>query len=65
MFAAQILLCSSIAAQCIGFEDDAIIGADILVCEKRIEKIIVDARNVLPWFEVVHADCRKLPGFSV
>ena len=65
MFAAQILLCSSIAAQCIGFEDDAITGTDILACEKRIEEIIVDARDVMPWFRVVHADCKKLPGLSV
>ena len=50
MFAAKILLCSSITAQCISFEDDAITGADILACEKRIEEIIVDARDVLPWY---------------
>ena len=65
MFAAQILLCSSITAKCIGFEDDAITGVDILACEKRIEEIIVDARDVLPFYKVVHADCKKLPGFSV
>ena len=65
MFAAQILLCSSIAAQCIGFEDDAITGTDVLACEKRIEEIIVDVRDALPWYQLVHAGCKQLPGFSV
>ena len=65
MFIAQMLLCSSLAARCIGVEDDNGIVANVKACEKRIEEMVNDAREIMPLFVVVHVDCKEIKGFAV
>ena len=65
MFIAQMLLCSSIAARCIGVEDKTGMVSDVKECEKRIEEMVIDAREMMPSFVVVHVDCKEIVGFAV
>ena len=65
MFIAQLLLCSSIVARCIGVEDETGFVSDIKACEKRIEEMVSDAREIMPLFVVVHVDCRRMEGIAV
>ena len=65
MFLAQMLLCSSIAARCIGVEDKTGVVLDVNACEKRIEEMVSDAREIMPSFVVVRVECREIKGFSV
>ena len=65
MFVAQMLLCSSIVARCIGVEDQTGLVSDVKACEKRIEEMVIDAREIMPSFVVVHVDCREIVGFAV
>ena len=48
MFIAQILLCSSIAATCVGVEDETGLISDVTACEKRIEEMVNEALEVMP-----------------
>ena len=52
MFIAQMLLCSSIAAKCIGVEDETGLVSNVAACEKRIEEMVSDAREIMPLFVV-------------
>ena len=65
MFIAQMLLCSSIAAKCIGVEDEAGLVLNIKACEKRIEEMVNDAREIMPLFTVVGVDCKEIEGLAV
>ena len=65
MFLAQLLLCSSIAAKCIGIEDETGLVSNVKACEKRIEEMVIDAREIMPLFVVVHVDCKEVDGISV
>ena len=65
MFIAQLLLCSSIAARCVGVEDETGLVADFEACEKRIEEMVSDAREILPLFVVVHVGCKEVDGIAV
>ena len=65
MFIAQILLCSSIAATCVGVEDETGLISDVRACEKRIEEMVSDVREIMPLFVVVHVDCKEVDGISV
>lgn len=65
MFIAQILLCSSIAATCVGVEDETGLISDVTACEKRIEEMVSDVREIMPLFVVVHVDCKEVDGISV
>ena len=65
MFIAQLLLCSSIAARCIGVEDGTGLVLNVKACEKRIEKMVSDAREIMPLFVVVHVDCKRIEGIAV
>ena len=65
MFIAQMLLCSSIAARCIGFEDESGFVSNVAACEKRIEEMVSDAREIMPLFVVVHVDCKEVDGIAV
>ena len=47
MFIAQMLLCSSIAARCVGVEDNTGMVSNE-ACEKRIEEMVNDAREIMP-----------------
>ena len=44
MFIAQMLLCSSIAAKCVGVEDETGLVSNVAACEKRIEEMVGDAQ---------------------
>ncbi len=63
MFIAQIILCSSIVAQCVGFEDRDKVNIDLVACEKRAEALVQDASKSMPQFVVARARCKKIPGF--
>ncbi len=65
MFIAQMLLCSSIVARCIGVEDETGLVSNVAACEKRIEEMVSDAREIMPLFVVVHADCKEVEGIAV
>ena len=65
MFSAQMLLCSSIAASCIGVEDKTGLVFHVAACEKRIEEMVSDAREIMPLFVVVHVDCKEVEGIAV
>lgn len=65
MFIAQMLLCSSIAARCIGVEDETGLVSNVKACEKRIEEMVIDARDIMPLFVVVHVDCKRIEGMAV
>ena len=65
MFIAQMLLCSSILARCIGVEDETGMVSDVKACEKRIEEMVTDVRETMPSFVVVHIDCKEIVGFAV
>ena len=65
MFVAQMLLCNSIVARCIGVEDQTGMVSDVKACEKRIEEMVNDAREIMPSFFVVHVDCNEIVGLAV
>ena len=65
MFIAQMLLCSSIAARCIGVKDETGLISNVAACEKRIEEMVSDAREIMPLFIVVHVDCKEVDGIAV
>ena len=65
MFIAQMLLCSSIAAECIGVEDETGLVSNVAAREKRIEEMVSDAREIMPLFVVVHVDCKEVDGIAV
>ena len=65
MFLAQMLLCSSIAARCVGFEDDTGLVSNVVACQKRIEEMVSDAREIMPLFSVVYVDCKEVDGIAV
>ena len=64
MFIAQVLLCSAIAARCVGVEDDTGLVSNVKACEKRIEEMVSDARELMPLFFVVHVDCKRIEGMA-
>ena len=65
MFLAQMLLCSLTVARCIGVEVEIGLIANVNTCEKRIEEMVNDAREISPFFVVVHVDCKEIKGFAV
>ena len=65
MFIAQIILCSSLLGQCIGFEDRDKYSVDITDCEKRAEALAEDAGRSIPGLVVARTRCKKLPGFAI
>ena len=65
MLIAQVLLCSSIVAGCIGVEDETGVVANVKACEKPIEEMVSDAREIMPLFVVVHVDCKRIEGIAV
>lgn len=65
MFIAQLLLCSAIAARCIGIEDETGLVSNVRACEKRIEEMVSDAREMMPLFVVVYVDCKEIDALSV
>ena len=65
MFIAQMLLCSSIAGRCIGFEDESGFVSNVAACEQRLEEMVSDAREIMPLFVVVHVDCKEVAGIAV
>ena len=65
MFIAQMLLSSSIAVRCIGVEDVTGLVSNVTACEKRIEEMVSDAREIMPLFVVVHVDCKKVNWIAV
>ncbi len=64
MFVAQIILCSSIYGQCVGFEDRNIANRNLVGCEKRVELLVQDASKSMPQFVVAHTRCKKIPGLA-
>lgn len=65
MFIAQLLLCSSIAAKCIGIEDETGLVSNVKACEKRLEEMVSDAREIMPLFIVVYVDCKEIEAIAV
>ena len=65
MFLAQMLLCSSIVARCVGFEDDTGLVSNVVACEKRIEEMVSDVQEIMPLFVVVHVGCKEVDGIKV
>ena len=65
MFIAQMLLCSSLAARCIGVEDKTGLVTNVAACAKRIEEMVSDAREIMPFYVVVHVDCKVVDGVAV
>lgn len=65
MFLAQILLCSSIMAKCIGVVDETGLVSNVKACEKRIEEMVSDVREIMPFFVVVRVDCKAIEGIAV
>ena len=65
MFLAQIILCSSLLGQCIGFEDRDKYSVDITDCEKRAEALAEDAGRSIPGVVLARTRCKKLPGFAI
>ena len=65
MFLAQMLLCSSIAAHCIGVQDETGLVSDVKACKRRIEEMVSDAQEIMPLFIVVSVDCKKVKGTAV
>ena len=65
MFLAQMLLCSSIAARCVGFEDDTGLVSNVVACQKRIEEMVSDVQEIMPLFVVVHVGCKAVDGIKV
>ena len=65
MLLAQIILCSSLVGQCIGFEDRDKYSVDITDCEKRAEALAEDAGRSIPGLVVARTRCKKLPGFAI
>ena len=64
MFVAQIILCSSIFGQCVGFEDRNTVNIDLNGCEKRAEALVQDASKSMPQLVVAHTRCKKIPGLA-
>ena len=65
MFLTQIILCSSLVGQCVGFEDRNIYSVDITACEKRAAALAEDAGRSIPGLVVARTRCKKLPGFAI
>ena len=65
MFVAQIILCSSIVGQCVGFEDRNKVNIDLVTCVKRAEALAQDASNSMPQFVVAGTRCKKIPVFAI
>ena len=65
MFIAHLLLCSSLAASCIGIEDETGLVSNVKECEKRLEEMISDARDIMPFFVVVYVDCKEIEAMAV
>ena len=65
MFVAEIILCTSIAGQCIGLEDTYKLNADLVACEKRAEALVQDASKSMPQFFVAHTSCKRIPGLAI
>jgi outer membrane murein-binding lipoprotein Lpp len=65
MFLAQIILCSSLVGQCVGFEDIDEYSLNITDCEKRVEALAEDAGKSIPGLVVARKRCKKLPGFAI
>ena len=57
MFVAQMLLCSSIVAGCIGVEDETGLVPGVKALEKRIEEMVTDARETMQSLVVVCVYC--------
>lgn len=64
MFVAQIILCSSIFGQCVGFEDKYRLNTDLVSCEKRAEALVRDASKSMPQFFAARTVCKKIPGLA-
>ncbi len=65
MFIAQMLLCSSIAVKCIGVEDNTGLVTNVAACAKRIEEMVSDAQEIMPFYVIVHVDCKVVDGIAV
>ena len=39
--------------------------SNVTACEKRIEEMVSDGREIMPLFVVVHVDCKKVNGIAV
>ena len=65
MFVAEIILCSSIAGQCVGLEDRYKLNVDLVACEKRAEALVQDANEAMPQFFVAHTICKRVPGLAI
>ena len=39
--------------------------SNVKACEKRIEEMVNDAREIMPLFVVVHVDCKEIKGIAV
>ena len=65
MFLAQIILCSSLVGQCVGFEVRDKYSLDITHCEKRAEALAEDAGRSITALVVARTRCKKLPGFAI
>lgn len=64
MFVAQIILCSAIVGQCVGFEDWRQVNIDLVTCEKRAEVLVQGASVSMPQFVVAGTRCKKIPGIA-
>ena len=65
MFVAEIILCSSIAGQCVGLEDRYRLNVDLVACEKRAEALVENASKSMPQFFVAHTSCKRIPGLAI
>ena len=65
MFVAEIILCSSIAGQCVGLADRYKLNVDLVACEKRAEALVQDARKSMPELFVAHKSCKRIPGLAI
>ena len=64
MFVAQIILCSAIVGQCVGFEDWSKVNIDLVTCERRAEALVQSASVSMPQFVVAGTRCKKIPGIA-
>ena len=65
MFLAQIIICSSLAGQCISIEDRGKYSVDVTDCEKRAEALAEEAGRSIPGLVIARTRCKKLPGFAI
>ena len=65
MFVAQIILCSSLMGQCVGFEDSGKYSLNLNACEKRAEALAQDAGKLIPHLVLAHTNCKKIRGFAL